>query len=109
MIYENERAEAERIEDAAKEARGEFAWSVRTSRLIAGALRNWATGEEFKDIKTTKAEAYEFIENAESHCLKWLSRRMEAGDFGEAEEKAARESIERIKAEVTKQAEALEA
>lgn len=69
-----EAAELQKRIEAYEKARQEFAWSIRTSRLCAAAVRTHLKPETSKEEaeRTTKAEALEYVEAARKHCAKWL-------------------------------------
>lgn len=104
-------AEAERLDrlaEAYESAQIEFAWSVKTQRLCAYAVRkNLGNASDEEAERTTKADAAEYIKTAREHCEKWLNEKTLSGDMAEEEANAAREAIAEISAKAKKDAEAL--
>lgn len=101
-----EAAELQKRIEAYEKARQEFAWSIRTSRLCAAAVRTHLKPETSKEEaeRTTKAEALEYVEAARKHCAKWLKTERQWGNLDEGQAEAAKEAVEDMAEELTKQA-----
>lgn len=77
----------------------EFAWSVRTSRLCAYAVRkNLGNATKEEAERTTAADAADYIKTAREHCESWLLTQRTGGQFTEDEEQAARQGMADIEA-----------
>lgn len=95
--------------NATEEAKKEFSWSIRTSRLCAAAVKRHFDPSITKAEaeKTTKADALEYIEAAIRHCEKWISHCRQWQTMTEEEEAQARQAIAEFAKELRKQAETL--
>ena len=98
--------------DFRHEAKQEFLWSVRTSRLCAAAVSNYLRKQDgkppYKNIIASKAEALEYVENARRHVLEWIKEETKRQNMTKQEAEEAREAMEEAAADAAKQAEALQ-